>query len=78
MDLIDDQSNQQPDEAYLTKNKKILYDCLNKLSAREKYIVCKRQALDCDKRETLEVIGERFGVTRERIRQIEISPLRQN
>ena len=52
MDLIEDQSNQQPDEAYLTKNnKKILYDCLNKLSAREKYIVCKKwQALDCDKK----------------------------
>ena len=76
MDLIEDQSNQQPDEAYLTKNnKKILYDCLDKLSAREKYIVCKRQALDCDKRETLEVIGERFGVTRERIRQIETTAM---
>jgi len=73
MDIIEDKSNQPPDEAYVYKNNsKVLYECLSKLSSRERYIISKRQALDCDKRQTLESIGDKFGVTRERIRQIEI------
>tara|TARA_Y100001937_G_scaffold27415_1_gene39409 strand:+ start:5674 stop:6543 length:870 start_codon:yes stop_codon:yes gene_type:complete len=72
MDIIEDKSNQSPDEAYVYKNNsKVLYECLSKLSSRERYIISKRQALDCDKRQTLESIGDKFGVTRERIRQIE-------
>jgi RNA polymerase primary sigma factor len=72
MDIIEDKSNQPPDEAYVYKNNsKVLYECLSKLSSRERYIISKRQALDCDKRQTLESIGDKFGVTRERIRQIE-------
>ena len=72
MDIIEDKSNQPPDEAYVYKNNsKVLYECFSKLSSRERYIISKRQALDCDKRQTLESIGDKFGVTRERIRQIE-------
>ncbi|PYJ96940.1 MAG: RNA polymerase subunit sigma [Verrucomicrobia bacterium] len=41
------------------------------LDAREKAILRQRFGLDGDERKTLEEIGEQFGVTRERIRQIE-------
>lgn len=41
------------------------------LSEKEKEVVKKRFALDGEPRQTLEKIGQRFNVTRERIRQIE-------
>ncbi len=47
------------------------------LSDKEKYIIENRFALDKKKRLTLEEIGKHFGVTRERIRQIEKSALRK-
>src|SRR3989338_10516479 len=47
------------------------------LSDKEKYIIRNRFALDSKKRLTLEEIGEHFGVTRERVRQIEKTALRK-
>lgn len=47
------------------------------LSDKEKYIIENRFALENGKRMTLEEIGRHFGVTRERIRQIEKSALRK-
>jgi len=46
------------------------------LSDKERYIIKNRFALDTKKR-TLEEIGEHFGVTRERVRQIEKTALRK-
>ncbi len=47
------------------------------LSEKEKFIIENRFALEQGKRMTLEEIGSHFGVTRERIRQIEKSALRK-
>lgn len=47
------------------------------LSDKEKYIIRNRFALETKKRLTLEEIGEHFGVTRERVRQIEKTALRK-
>lgn len=47
------------------------------LSDKEKYIIKNRFALHTDKRLTLEEIGQHFGVTRERVRQIEKTALRK-
>jgi len=47
------------------------------LSDKEKFIIQNRFALENNKRMTLEEIGRHFGVTRERIRQIEKSALRK-
>ena len=47
------------------------------LSEKEKFIIQNRFALEKSKKMTLEEIGEHFGVTRERIRQIEKSALRK-
>ena len=44
---------------------------LEHLSERDRYVLVRRTGLDGDEPETLEGIGTVFGVTRERIRQIE-------
>lgn len=50
---------------------KILDDLFLVLSEKERWVVSKRFALDQPSRWTLERVGQHFGVTRERIRQIE-------
>lgn len=47
------------------------------LSEKEKYIIQNRFALEKRDKQTLEQIGQHFGVTRERVRQIERSALRK-
>ena len=47
------------------------------LSEREKQVMRLRFGLDDGRRRTLEEVGEEFGVTRERIRQIEAKTLRR-
>lgn len=47
------------------------------LSDKEKFIITNRFALENPKRLTLEEIGQHFGVTRERVRQIEQTALRK-
>jgi RNA polymerase primary sigma factor len=46
-------------------------DLLETLDARERSIINSRFGLDGEKPSTLEEVGERFGVTRERIRQLQ-------
>jgi len=50
---------------------KVVEDLFLVLSPKEKEVIIKRFALDNKSRLTLESIGKKFGVTRERIRQIE-------
>ncbi|MCJ7498686.1 RNA polymerase subunit sigma-70, partial [bacterium] len=50
---------------------------LNELLENEKEIIILRFGLDNSEPKTLESIGQRYGVTRERIRQIESSALRK-
>jgi RNA polymerase primary sigma factor len=58
-------------------NKKVLTDLINKLNNRERYILYNRFGLGNKKTQTLEEIGEKFKVTRERIRQVETMALRK-
>ena len=51
--------------------KKICFDLLKDLGARQKSIVSRRFGLDQKEKETLESIGRDFGICRERVRQIE-------
>ncbi len=50
---------------------------LDDLSAKEKEVLVLRMGLDGGEEHTLENIGQRFGVTRERIRQIENNAIRR-
>ncbi len=48
---------------------KVLHDCLSQMDEREQYIIKNRMLTDTPS--TLEEIGEKFGISRERVRQIE-------
>jgi RNA polymerase primary sigma factor len=66
-------------EDYLHKIERLkqLFSNTNLLDADERAILCGRLGLDTDEPQTLQMLGERFGVTRERIRQIQHNCLRR-
>jgi len=55
----------------LPKLEKIIQDLLINLKEREQNIIIRRFGLDGEKQETLESLGKKMNLTRERIRQIE-------
>lgn len=57
--------------------KRILRDVLDTLKPKERDILILRFGLDDGKTRTLEEIGQQYGVTRERIRQIEEKAIRR-
>ena len=69
--IADDQSESPYDLAVLAITKTALYDALDGLNYRERRIIELRYGLDGQHPSTLDDIGRRFNVTRERIRQIE-------
>lgn len=77
-DFIEDDGAISPPEAtssILLKEK--LEDVLHNLTAREKKVLKLRFGLEDGRSRTLEEVGREFGVTRERIRQIEAKALRK-
>ena len=77
-DFIPDEDAQAPAEAaaYLLL-KEQLEDVLETLTPREEKVLRLRFGLDDGRPRTLEEVGQVFGVTRERIRQIEAKALRK-
>ena len=63
----------------MARNKQFL-EILNKfldaLDERQRYIIKHRFGLDGSEPQTLEVIGQKFNLTRERIRQLELAALK--
>jgi RNA polymerase primary sigma factor len=77
-DFIEDESMPQPLElASQQLLKSQISDALNKLTDREKKIIVLRFGLEDGRFRTLEEVGREFGITRERIRQIEAKALRK-
>ena len=77
-DFIEDQEAPAPAEAAsFLLLKEQLEEVLETLSPREKRVLRLRFGLDDGRARTLEEVGQVFGVTRERIRQIEAKALRK-
>ncbi len=75
-DFIEDQHAIMPaDVATANSLSEQIMSALDDLSDREKEVVRLRFGLDGDQPQTLEEVGRQFGVTRERIRQIESKTL---
>jgi RNA polymerase primary sigma factor len=77
-DFIEDQSAPAPAEvASYQLLKEQVEEVLDSLSGRERRVLQLRFGLDDGRQRTLEEVGHEFGVTRERIRQIEAKALRK-
>lgn len=77
-DFIEDQEAMAPaDAAAYELLKEQLEDVLDTLTEREENVLRLRFGLDDGRTRTLEEVGKVFGVTRERIRQIEAKALRK-
>ena len=78
VDFIPDESVASPvDETNRELLREQMQDILSSLSQREREVLALRFGLKDGEARTLEEVGQQFGVTRERIRQIEAKALRK-
>ena len=77
-DFVPDESNMSPEDFTIHEMlKEEISDVLLTLTEREEQVLRLRFGLDDGSPKTLEEVGQMFGVTRERIRQIEAKALRK-
>jgi RNA polymerase primary sigma factor len=76
--VLKDEKIESPLESLVkSDNKNMINNFLNGLKDRERYIIEHRFGLNNKDIKTLEKIGEDFGVTRERIRQVEFEAMKK-
>lgn len=77
-EILPDESSLSPDQAATSEYlKNQMHDILNTLQDRERRVLALRFGLEDGVSRTLEEVGREFGVTRERIRQIEAKALKK-
>ncbi len=78
IDFIADENELTPEEEVeFIMLQKSISEVLEYLSPKEAEVIKLRFGLEDGKKHTLEYVGKKFGVTRERIRQIEVKALRK-
>jgi len=78
LEIIPDQANPEPSS--ILQNQDVMANLevwLNQLEEKQRQVVVRRFGLHGHERTTLEVVGSELGVTRERVRQIQMDALRQ-
>jgi RNA polymerase primary sigma factor len=71
-DVVQDENAEAPYHRFECESmKRMLRESVEKLDPREAAIISSRYGLDGGRERTLEEVGEQFGVTRERVRQIQ-------
>lgn len=78
-DTVEDLRFPLPDEELSRANdgKRIIESVLGSLTSKERTVIALRFGLEDDTERTLEQVGEVFGLTRERIRQIEVGAIKK-
>jgi RNA polymerase primary sigma factor len=75
-DFIEDEDADEPmEEVFRQIRREELFRVLESLPTRERKVLELRFGLKGERPRTLEEVGDRFGVTRERIRQVEAKTL---
>ncbi|MCY3774283.1 MAG: sigma-70 family RNA polymerase sigma factor [Gemmatimonadetes bacterium] len=78
LDLIEDDDQDAPDEALMVDSlKEEIFRALGSLTKREAAVIALYYGINMEKSHTLEEIGSRFNLTRERVRQIKEKALRR-
>jgi len=77
-DVIEDESAIFPDDALLVEqNRRAIQEAVAKLPPRHQMVVKLRYGLDGEREHTLEEIGEKLNLTRQRVWQIETAALKK-
>jgi RNA polymerase primary sigma factor len=75
-ELVEDASAPAPDDVVLASMLPAqVAQLLASLEPREREVLCLRYGLDRGRPRTLEEVGERFGLTREGVRQVEVKAI---
>ncbi|MDP8937676.1 MAG: sigma-70 family RNA polymerase sigma factor [Actinomycetota bacterium] len=75
-DLVQDQSSPPPDQVvFASMLPAQVAQMLSLLEPREQEVLCLRYGLDRGRPRTLEEVGEKFGLTREGVRQVELKAI---
>jgi len=75
--IIDENAQSVVEQVSYSELQNVLDEVLGSLTEREEFVLRLRFGLDDGRPKTLEEVGKKFGVTRERIRQIEAKALRK-
>lgn len=77
MEILPDPSIGNPVDSLVQEDlMNSLSTCLDALEDRQRQVICRRFGLEGFERQTLEEVGEAVGLTRERVRQIQLSALK--
>ena len=77
-DFIENENELSPTETVVNNDlKEQVREILKTLTPREEKVLKMRFGIDVSSEHTLEEVGRDFGVTRERVRQIEVKALRK-